>query len=180
MRHRQSNAAARQSTSRCDVRASPYTISSSTTTGAVHEGSSGNVGGPIPNDIGIVHADSSASVGGALPSEIGAVHTDSSASVGGALPSEIGAVHADSSASVGGALLSGNAQTAPPTHFLLYLNKETFMSDTRGDAFAQEVRDAQASELPIAIIHEKDEARHGCEFGTFFNTTPQDLIDDGL
>jgi len=142
MRHRQSNAAARQSTSRCDVRASPYTISSSTTTGAVHEGSSGNVGGPIPNDIGIVHADSSASVGGALP--------------------------------------SGNAQTAPPTHFLLYLNKETFMSDTRGDAFAQEVRDAQASELPIAIIHEKDEARHGCEFGTFFKTTPQDLIDDGL
>ena len=30
------------------------------------------------------------------------------------------------------------------------------------------------------MIHENDEARGGCEFGTFFQTTPQDLIADGL
>ena len=34
--------------------------------------------------------------------------------------------------------------------------------------------------VPIVMCHENDPERGGCEFGRFFGTTPQDLIDDGL
>jgi hypothetical protein len=30
------------------------------------------------------------------------------------------------------------------------------------------------------MIHERDEARRGCDFEVFFVTTPQDLLDVGL
>ena len=30
------------------------------------------------------------------------------------------------------------------------------------------------------MVHENDEGLLGCEFGTFFATTPRDLIDSGL
>ena len=65
-----------------------------------------------------------------------------------------------------------------PTHFLLYLNEQTYVDDD--GALAGEVREALAAGLPVAMIHEKDEARHGCDFGRFFETTPKDLIDGGL
>jgi len=32
----------------------------------------------------------------------------------------------------------------------------------------------------IIVIHETDPQHHGCEFSTFFESTPQDLIDSGL
>ena len=74
----------------------------------------------------------------------------------------------------------GVAQVAAqPTHMLLYLSEETFTGDF-GVAFAAEVRAAHAAGFPVAMIHENDLEKQGCEFSTFFSTTPQDLIDAGL
>ena len=64
-------------------------------------------------------------------------------------------------------------------HFLLYLNANTFL-DAAGVQLAEELRKARAAMMPIVMCHEKDLERDGCEFGRFFGTTPQDLIDDGL
>ena len=69
--------------------------------------------------------------------------------------------------------------TAQPTHFLLYLNNRTY-SDRKGEALAAQVRDARQAGMQIAMIHENDPDLGGCEFGTFFQTTPPDLIKDGL
>ena len=69
-------------------------------------------------------------------------------------------------------------KTARPTHFVLYLNQQTYVDDD--GALAQEIRDARAAGLPIAMMHENDKARGGCEFSNFFQSTPQDLIDGGL
>jgi hypothetical protein len=58
------------------------------------------------------------------------------------------------------------------THFLLYLNKRTFLEGA-GTALAAEIRAALDAGLPIAMIHEKDEdhpERCGCAFYTFFKT----------
>lgn len=71
------------------------------------------------------------------------------------------------------------SQGPKPTRFLVYLNKQTFRGKM-GEAFAQEVRDALAADLKIAVVHENDDTRDGCEFDLFFKTTPQDLIDGGL
>jgi hypothetical protein len=73
--------------------------------------------------------------------------------------------------------VSNTQGSARPTHFLLYLNKLTF---TNGDALAQEVRAARAADVPITMIHEQDKARGGCVFDSFLETTPKDLIRDGL
>ena len=67
---------------------------------------------------------------------------------------------------------------AEATHFLLYLNEHTFADDD--GALAKEVRTARTLGLPIVMIHENDRARHGCEFSTFFETTPKDLLAGGL
>jgi len=75
----------------------------------------------------------------------------------------------------GGAALRAPTQ---PTHFLLYLNEQTYVGDN--GALARELREARTAGLPTVMIHEKDSARGGCEFGNFFETTPQDLIDGGL
>jgi len=74
---------------------------------------------------------------------------------------------------------STGAGGARPTHFLLYLNLKTF-TGAEGAVFADEVRKARESGMEVAMIHENAEEKDGCEFGTFFGTTPQDLIDDGL
>jgi len=94
------------------------------------------------------------------------------------------AAEALSSSATGVELTEPQRAGAPPepTHFLLYLNKRTFLEDA-GTALAAEVRAALDAELPIAMIHEKDEAhieRRGCAFDTFFKTTPQDLIEQDL
>jgi len=72
-----------------------------------------------------------------------------------------------------------SAADARPTHFLLYLNQDTFLQPV-GDALATEVGAALDSGFPIVMVHENDPARQGCEFGTFFEITPQGLINKGL
>ena len=66
-----------------------------------------------------------------------------------------------------------------PTHMLLYLNSDTFVGD-KGELFANEVRAARANGFPLVMVHENDEDAGGCDFARFFETTPQDLISDGL
>ena len=34
--------------------------------------------------------------------------------------------------------------------------------------------------LKVVLVHENDKEKGGCEFGDFFGTTPQELIDDGI
>ena len=47
------------------------------------------------------------------------------------------------------------------THFLLYLNEQTY-TGAIGEALAEELRNAFNAGLRIAMIHEGDEARGGC------------------
>ena len=67
------------------------------------------------------------------------------------------------------------------THYLLYLNERTFLHEA-GEALAAEVRSVMDTGMPILMLHENDpkEGRDGCEFATFFRTTPDDLIQSGL
>ena len=44
----------------------------------------------------------------------------------------------------------------------------------------EQVRAARAAGIVVVLVHECDPTRGGCEFGAFFGTTPQELIDDGL
>ena len=37
-----------------------------------------------------------------------------------------------------------------------------------------------ADKIRIVLVHEADPAKGGCEFGTFFATTPQGLVDEGI
>ena len=67
----------------------------------------------------------------------------------------------------------------PMQWFLLYLNKWMYMGP-EGEAFSAQVRVAQKAGMPIAMVHENDPDRNGCEFETFFRTTPIDLIQCGL
>ena len=53
------------------------------------------------------------------------------------------------------------------THFLLYLSHETYVGE-KGDALAEEVRQARAANLPLVMLHENDMANGGCEFARFF------------
>ena len=53
-----------------------------------------------------------------------------------------------------------------PTHFLLYLNAETFVGEA-GLRLAHELRVVRAAkEVPVVMVHENDPARNG------FKTTP--------
>ena len=58
--------------------------------------------------------------------------------------------------------------------FMVYLNAVTWRSGKASSAFADEVRKAMDKEMSILLVHEMpgiggQEARHGCEFGTFFS-----------
>ena len=39
---------------------------------------------------------------------------------------------------------------------------------------------ASTDKIPIVLVHEADPGKGGVEFGTFFGTTPQGLIDEGI
>ena len=65
------------------------------------------------------------------------------------------------------------------THMLLYLNEATFVGEL-GVQLAKEVRYARAHGLSMLLVHEVDESRRGTAFDTFFSTTPQDLIHEGV
>merc|ERR1719469_150065 len=67
------------------------------------------------------------------------------------------------------------------THFLLYLNEQTYLES--GEELAEELRRARAagSTIKLVMVHENDHERGGCEFGIFFDgRTPQDLHDSGI
>ena len=63
---------------------------------------------------------------------------------------------------------------------LLYLKKDTWVE--QGDVLERDVRAARTRRagLKVLVVHENDEEKGGCEFGDFFGTTPQELIDDGI
>ena len=84
---------------------------------------------------------------------------------------------AAASATSSSTALAGSSAQA--THFLLYLNQRTYMGP-EGEAFATQVQDAQKAGMQIVMIHENDPVRKGCDFATFFQTTPPDLIAAGL
>ena len=69
----------------------------------------------------------------------------------------------------------------PPgaTHMLLYLCEQTYLGKP-GELLAAELREARDAAVPIVMLHENEPARGGCEFARFFETTPGDLITDGL
>ena len=56
-----------------------------------------------------------------------------------------------------------SGQVASPTHFLLYLNHDTFVGEA-GEQLALEVRAAMAANVTIFMPHECDPARGGCQF----------------
>ena len=57
--------------------------------------------------------------------------------------------------------------------------RHTF-GESEGKLLAREIRSAWDAKLNIVLLHEKDPARGGCEFKTFFLTTPHNLIEEGL
>merc|ERR1719469_1691127 len=63
---------------------------------------------------------------------------------------------------------------------LLYLNKDTWVE--HGEALERDVRAARKlkTDLKVLMVHENDEEKGGCEFGDFFGTTPQELIEGGI
>jgi hypothetical protein len=65
------------------------------------------------------------------------------------------------------------------THFLLYLNQQTFVGE-EGAKLAAEVRQALDSWLPIVLVHEQDHKRRGCSLEQLHHNTPEDLLNQGL
>jgi hypothetical protein len=63
--------------------------------------------------------------------------------------------------------------------FMLYLNQQTWLG-AEGGKLADQVRAARAEDITVILVHECDPMLGGCEFGSLFKTTPQDLISDGL
>ena len=55
------------------------------------------------------------------------------------------------------------ARQPTPTHFLLYLNFQTFVGEG-GARLAEEVRVARKAKLPFVLAHENDPAKDGCQF----------------
>ena len=63
------------------------------------------------------------------------------------------------------------------THFLLYLNDQTWVQAS-GAKLIEEIRRAIAanSTVNFVLVHENDQERGGCDFGIFFDgRTPSDL-----
>ena len=73
--------------------------------------------------------------------------------------------------------LQDNGESA---FMLLYLNDKTWVE--QGEALERDVRAARAGQpgVKIVMVHENDRVKGGCEFGTFFGTTPQSLINEGI
>ena len=63
---------------------------------------------------------------------------------------------------------------------LLYLNKDTWVEQS--EVLERDVRAARKVQagLKVVLVHENDKEKGGCEFGDFFGTTPQELINDGI
>ena len=65
------------------------------------------------------------------------------------------------------------------THMLLYLNSDTFVGDT-GQRLFHEVKNARALGIDVLLVHENSHACGGCPFEMIFQTTPEELVADGL
>ena len=65
------------------------------------------------------------------------------------------------------------------SHMLLYLNNTTFIGED-GQRLAHEVRRARAFGIEILLVHENDLKRGGCAFNRLFQTTPHDLVEEGI
>jgi len=65
------------------------------------------------------------------------------------------------------------------SHMLLYLNNKTFVGEN-GHNLAREVSIARSYGVEIILVHENDADRDGCTFSRLFQTTPHELIADGL
>jgi len=65
------------------------------------------------------------------------------------------------------------------THFLVLLNKHTFVGE-EGQLLAGEVHRALDAWLPVVLVHEEDLKRDGCPFDELYHFTPEDLINRGL
>lgn len=73
----------------------------------------------------------------------------------------------------GGGSSAGSNAGASRCVMLLYLDKATW----RDPRLAEEVRLVRSRGGAIVLAHETDSQRGGCDFATFFSTTPPDLID---
>mmetsp|Transcript_2467 Transcript_2467/g.6827 ORF Transcript_2467/g.6827 Transcript_2467/m.6827 type:complete len:684 (+) Transcript_2467:104-2155(+) len=62
---------------------------------------------------------------------------------------------------------------------ILYLNERTWAGEP-GEMLANEVRLVRESGIRLVMLHENVAENGGCPFSRFFQTTPGDLIDDGL
>jgi len=74
-------------------------------------------------------------------------------------------------------------------HMLLYLTSKTWTQGKTSDALGREVMEAMEKEVHVLLAHEMtgiggQEARDGCEFGTFFScpegATPEVLLKRGI
>ena len=81
--------------------------------------------------------------------------------------------------SLGTPHLSLSTQLEGATHLVLFLNDQTFLG-SQGAEYASDVRRALENGISILLLHENDPAKGGCEFSTFFRTTPEDLISAGI
>ena len=70
------------------------------------------------------------------------------------------------------------ARMRQPTHFLLYLNNQTFVGED-GAALAAQVRQARTAGLTMIMFHEQQAEKGACSFDRFFSITPEDLIEQG-
>ena len=62
---------------------------------------------------------------------------------------------------------------AGATHMLLYVNKDSFVSDER---LFEQVKQAREDRLKIVMAHENDPEKGGVPFSRLFETTPQERM----
>lgn len=70
-------------------------------------------------------------------------------------------------------------------HLLLFLTSQTWTRGDASEALADEIRRAMDLNVHVLLTHEMpgtggQEARFGCEFGSFFGATPSDLLKRGV
>ena len=72
-------------------------------------------------------------------------------------------------------LSSYNPSNGERSVLVLYLNRDLFLEDENN--LKNILQSTKAMKIPIVLVHEQDNAKGGCPFETFFDQTPQDLID---
>jgi len=65
------------------------------------------------------------------------------------------------------------------THMVLYLTDQTFVGQI-GQHLSQEVQQARSLGIEILLIHENDPDHDGCAFDKLFQSTPEELVSEGL